>query len=148
LDLKQADTMKDSKYIIDAKTAAELTRLREALAAQDDSAISVQQPSNVTSKAMSDTAESSLREQIAENGELAQRLESAQALLREEQQRKRATTRAASALQELMARPDAAKIFEKFDTDGDGKLSLDELLTGAQAMHRAFETSAEQLDHV
>mmetsp|Transcript_13579 Transcript_13579/g.32217 ORF Transcript_13579/g.32217 Transcript_13579/m.32217 type:complete len:88 (+) Transcript_13579:2150-2413(+) len=39
-------------------------------------------------------------------------------------------------------------IFSQFDEDGDGELSLEEMLAGVQAMHRAFEKSAEQLDHV
>ena len=38
LDIKQPDTMKDTKYIIDVKSAANLTRLREALAAHESAA--------------------------------------------------------------------------------------------------------------
>ena len=46
------------------------------------------------------------------------------------QQRKEASSRAITALQKLMARPDAAKIFARFDLDEDGKVSKDEMQIG------------------
>ena len=39
-------------------------------------------------------------------------------------------------------------IFRQFEKNGDGEISLESMLSGVQAMHRAFEMSAEQLDHV
>ena len=39
-------------------------------------------------------------------------------------------------------------IFRQFEKNGDGEISLESMLSGVQSMHRAFEKSAEQLDHV
>ena len=36
-----------------------------------------------------------------------------------------------------------SKIFSDFDADGDGLISLDEMVEGAQTMYRAFHPSAE-----
>ena len=34
-----------------------------------------------------------------------------------------------------------SKIFRAFDADGDGQVSLDDMLRGAESMHRAFHKS-------
>merc|ERR1719399_136478 len=39
-------------------------------------------------------------------------------------------------------------IFREFEKNGDGEISLESMISGVQSMHRAFEKSAEQLDHV
>ena len=39
-------------------------------------------------------------------------------------------------------------IFREFEKNGDGENSLESMISGVQSMHRAFEKSAEQLDHV
>ena len=79
--------------------------------------------------------ESEFERKLAELSETSARTaaaasETAQA----EQERNAARVRALHCLQKLMARPDAARVFQDFDTDNDGSVSRAELHEGLRQM--------------
>ena len=92
--------------------------------------------------AVRESEQAMLAEEQAKTAAMADRLAATEAALERHEQRKASVALAFSALQKLTSRPDAARIFERFDTDGDGLVSKAELQAGLRVIGEDLDEAA------